>query len=54
MSHVAQLGHSIWIEDLVSVLGSLEEHDVLVIMVTVSLMAIDVHALHWGLVSGFY
>lgn len=38
-----------------SVLGRLEEHDdVLVIMVTVSLMAIDVHALHWGLVSGFY
>lgn len=37
-----------------SVLGRLEEHDVLVIMVTVSLMAIDVHALHWGLKSGFY
>lgn len=54
MSRVAQLGHSIWIENLVSVLDRLEEHDVLVIMVTVSLMAIDVHALHWGLVSGFY
>lgn len=49
MLHSSAMQFKLWNWPLDKV--RLEEHGVLVIMMTISKMVIDAHALHWGLVS---